>query len=246
MTLVAIHTENLSKTYKGNRMPAVDNLSIHIEKGAIYGLLGPNGAGKTTTISMLTGLIRPDSGNMFVFGQKLDKNSLRICGIVPQNIALYDRLTVMENLRFFGTMLGMKTGKLQHESEYWLQQLGLFEKRNEQIKNFSGGMKKRVNLIAGLLHQPQILFLDEPTAGIDVQSKIVILEKLRALNTQGVTIVYSSHLMEEAQHFCTHIHIIDYGKTIACGRIADLLAQHTDCNSLEAVFLKLTHRSLRN
>ncbi len=245
---IAIEVKNLSKTYKGALVPAVNNISFAIPKGEIWGLLGPNGAGKTTTISMLCGLLAPSSGDIHLNG--LDYSSQRdaikkIISIVPQDIALFPTLTAYENLEYIGNMYGLKGAMLKQKINDSLEVFGLLENADKRIEKYSGGMKRRINLIAGILHQPQILFLDEPTVGVDVQSRNIIVEFLHRINKEGTTIIYTSHLMEEAAELCTGIAIIDHGAIIASGKPAQLVQQY-ECLNLEDLFLKLTGRTLRD
>lgn len=249
-TLTYINILGLTKWYKGASAPAVNNLSLDINKRDIYGLLGPNGAGKTTTISILCNQLKADSGEVTIAGINLakDKESIKkIIGVVPQDIALYPSLTAYENLRFFGNMYGLSGGELSSRIKQCVTDFGLEHKLNEKIKTFSGGMKRRVNLIAGLLHKPRILFLDEPTVGIDVQSKNVILEYLKLLNEkEEITIIYTSHMMEEAEHFCNRIAIIDEGKLLTEGNPKEMIDEYKTCDKLEDIFLLLTGKSLRD
>lgn len=245
-----IDIQGLTKKYRGADENAVDKLDLQIKRGEIFGLLGPNGAGKTTTISILCNQIEADSGEILIDGKLLSKNHdgiKKIIGIVPQEIALYQKLTALENLNFFGNMYGLSGLKLADRITECITAFGLNHKLNSKISTFSGGMKRRVNLIAGILHKPKILFLDEPTVGIDVQSKNVIIEHLQKLNKdEGTTIVYTSHLMEEAEKFCTQIAIIDNGKIIAIGNPKQLIEDFPSCNNLEDIFLLLTGKSLRD
>lgn len=244
-----IETIGLTKTFKNASEAAVKGISFSIYKNEIFGLLGPNGAGKTTTISILCGLFAPSSGQVIIDGKSLQNDGMaikQIIGIVPQDIALYPTLTARENLNFFGAMYGVKGRELKDKIEIWLEKLGLTDAANKRVANFSGGMKRRVNLIAGILHQPKILFLDEPTVGVDVQSRNVIIEHLKELNSGGTTIVYTSHHMEEAENFCTRISIIDHGKILTQGSPKELITSHAGCSDLEDVFLQLTHRKLRD
>jgi ABC-2 type transport system ATP-binding protein len=244
-----INISNLTKTYRNAGKPAVDELNLNIGRGEIFGLLGPNGAGKTTTISILCTHLQPTSGTVLINGKDIFKHRTEIrseIGFVPQDIALYEQLTAKENLLFFGNMFGMKGKELKNKIDYWLDAFGLQEKAAKRIKTFSGGMKRRVNLIAALLHDPEILFLDEPTVGIDVQSKNVIIDYLKEINKNGTTIIYTSHHMDEAEHFCSRIAIIDYGKIIAKGKPDKLIEDCNGCEKLEDIFLKLTGRKLRD
>ena len=241
---------NLVKHYDKVNFNAVDGITLKVEKGQIFGLLGPNGAGKTTIISILCGLVKPSEGQVRINGIDLQSgldNIKKIIGVVPQEIALYPNLTVKENLTFFGKLYDLKGAELQESIELWLNKFGLIDKINHRVETFSGGMKRRVNLIAGLLHKPQILFLDEPTVGIDVHSRTVIVEHLKEINqNQGITIIYTSHHMDEAEYLCSNISIIDSGIVLAGGSPKNLLKQNKDCNRLEDIFLKLTGKSLRD
>lgn len=244
-----IQIENLTKIFKNATEPAVDNISFSINKNEIFGLLGPNGAGKTTTISILCGLFAPTSGRVTIEGKNLQTEASlikKIIGIVPQDIALYPTLTARENLQFYGSMYGLQGADLKDKIEVWLNKLGLKDAAKRKIATFSGGMKRRVNLIAGVLHQPKILFLDEPTVGVDVQSRNVIIEHLKEINTSGTTIIYTSHHMEEAENFCTMVCIIDNGKILIQGSPADLISNNAGSSNLENVFLNLTNRKLRD
>jgi ABC-2 type transport system ATP-binding protein len=244
-----IEINHLSKTFKGATEPAVNDLSLTVFQNEIFGLLGPNGAGKTTTISILCGLFPPSKGQVKIAGMDLfgDHSSIKqIIGVVPQDIALYPTLTARENLNFYGHMYGLHGKVLKEKIEMWLNHFGLTEAGNKRVSTYSGGMKRRVNLIAGILHDPQILFLDEPTVGVDVQSRNVIIEHLKELNKKGTTIIYTSHHMEEAQHFCSRVAIIDYGKIIIEGTPTELITNNARCANLESVFLHLTNRALRD
>jgi ABC-2 type transport system ATP-binding protein len=247
--LPIVEIESLTKIFKDSDNPAVNGVSFKIYKNDVFGLLGPNGAGKTTTISILCGLYPPTSGKITIDGMPLNDNisSIKqIIGVVPQDIALYPTLTARENLEFYGSMYGLSGKNLKDAINNWLEKLGLTKAANKKIETFSGGMKRRVNLIASILHQPKILFLDEPTVGVDVQSRTVIIDQLKELNKQGTTIIYTSHHLEEAENFCTDIAIIDYGKILIQGSPKNLIAQNTNAKNLEDVFLNLTKRNLRD
>ena len=244
-----IQINNLSKTFKGKAEPAVNDISLSIKRNEIFGLLGPNGAGKTTTISILCGLFPPSSGQINIDGMDLhgDLDYIKqIVGVVPQDIALYPTLTARENLNFYGHMYGLKGKLLKDKIEMWLSNFGLIDAANRRVSTYSGGMKRRVNLIAGVLHGPKILFLDEPTVGVDVQSRTVLIDYLKELYTSGTTIIYTSHHMDEAEHFCSEVAIIDYGKIIIEGTPKQLIADNAGCENLESVFLNLTKRKLRD
>lgn len=244
-----IEIENLTKTFKNATEPAVNGISFSIERNEIFGLLGPNGAGKTTTISILCGLFAPSSGKVMIDGKDLfDESSAikKIIGIVPQDIALYPTLNARENLSFYGSMYGLHGKELKDRIESWLNKLGLTDAAKRKVATYSGGMKRRVNLIAGILHSPKLLFLDEPTVGVDVHSRNVIIEHLKNINAEGTTIIYTSHHMEEAEHFCTRVSIIDQGKILTQGTPAELISNNNGAANLEAVFLNLTKRKLRD
>lgn len=244
-----IQINHLSKKYKGSDEFSVFDLDFCISEKEIFGLLGPNGAGKTTLISLLCSLIKPTSGSFVIDGltYKKNKNQLKqIIGIVPQDYALYPTLTAFENLMYFGSMYGLKGDRLKLKINTALQTLGLSQFSNKKINTFSGGMKRRVNLIASILHDPKVLFLDEPTVGVDVQSKNVIINYLQALNEKGTTIIYTSHHLNEAETFCTKVAIIDHGKIITKGVPKDLINNQKNANNLEDVFLALTGHALRD
>lgn len=244
----AIEVRNLIKIYNGSLQPAVNNISFSIPKAKIVGLLGPNGAGKTTTISILCGLLRPSSGEAVVLGFSIHKQLQeikQIIGVVPQEIALYPTLTAFENLQYIGNMYGLKGPQLKSKIYEHLEIVGLSAQAKKRVETFSGGMKRRINLVAGILHDPQIVFLDEPTVGVDVQSRNLITEHLHHINKKGCTIVYTSHLMEEAESLCAEIAIIDKGEIIAHGEPKALIAEQQTKN-LEELFLKLTGKKLRD
>lgn len=244
-----IEIENLTKTFKHAEEPAVNGISFSINRNEIFGLLGPNGAGKTTTISILCGLFAPSGGKIVIDGKNLYEELpliKKIIGIVPQDIALYPTLSARENLAFYGSMYGLHGKNLKNRIELWLEKLGLKDTGKRQVSTYSGGMKRRVNLIAGILHQPKILFLDEPTVGVDVQSRNVIIEHLKEINAAGTTIIYTSHHMEEAENFCTRVSIIDHGKLLTVGTPSELINNSTGATNLEGLFLNLTKRKLRD
>jgi ABC-2 type transport system ATP-binding protein len=216
MTKNIVEVSNLVKSYNG--LTAVNGISFTISRGEIFGLLGPNGAGKTTTISMLTCLLAPTSGKASIAGNDIvnkAKTVKGIIGLVPQDLAVYPQLSARDNLLFFGRIYGLKGRQLQQRVNNLLELVGLNERANDLVKNFSGGMKRRINIAAGLLHQPQILFLDEPTVGVDPQSRNFIFDNIEKLNQQGMTILYTTHYMEEAERLCHRVAIIDQGRIIA-------------------------------
>jgi ABC-2 type transport system ATP-binding protein len=221
--MALLEVKELSKSY-GN-IKAVGGISFEIQKGEIFGLLGPNGAGKTTTISMLSCLIKPDSGDAFVDGCSILKDSMEVkkrIGVVPQDVSLYPTLSAQENLVFFGEMYGLTGSKLREKVDDVLEVVGLKDRRKEAINKYSGGMKRRINIAVGLLPSPKLLILDEPTVGVDPQSRTNILETLKELNKKGLTILYTSHYMEEVEFLCHRIAIMDLGKIIAIGSLNEL------------------------
>lgn len=244
-----VQISNLSKIYKDAEVFSLNDFSLNINEGQIFGLLGPNGAGKTTLISILCGLIKPTSGLFSIENLSYAKNEIelkRIIGVVPQEYALYPTLTARENLMYFGSMYGLKGDDLKEKVIENLDFLGLLKFADKRIETFSGGMKRRVNLIAGILHNPKILFLDEPTVGVDVHSKNVIIEYLKELNKKGTTIIYTSHHLSEAQDFCSHIAIVDNGTILAEGTPQHLIATTANARNLEDVFISLTGKELRD
>jgi ABC-2 type transport system ATP-binding protein len=244
-----IEIRDLTKFYKGNDEPAINGISLDIFQHEIFGLLGPNGAGKTTTISILCGLFPPTKGDVKINGLDLRHDTEKVkhtIGVVPQDLALYPTLTALENLTFFGNMYGLKGTELHDRIYECLKVFGLEKSAKKKIITYSGGMKRRINLIAGLLHKPKVLFLDEPTVGIDVQSRIVILEYLKEINKQGTTIIYTSHYMEEAENLCTRVAIVDRGSIISIGNPKELLKDHPEFKNLENIFLYLTGTDMRD
>jgi ABC-2 type transport system ATP-binding protein len=244
-----IQITNLSKKYKEAEMFSLNELTLDIKEGQIFGLLGPNGAGKTTLISILCGLVKPTSGSFTIDNLMYAENAnkiKKIIGVVPQEYALYPTLTAKENLLYFGSMYGLKGDNLNQKVTESLNFLGLLKFADKRIETFSGGMKRRVNLIAGILHNPKVLFLDEPTVGVDVQSKNVIIDYLKKLNQNGTTIIYTSHHLSEAEDFCTEIAIIDRGKIYAQGTPKKLIETTINAHNLEDVFISLTGKELRD
>lgn len=221
-----IDVNNIQKSY--GDIHAVKGISFSIGAGECYGLLGPNGAGKSTTINMLSTLFPPDSGEITIEGLDIKKSPeavKKILGIVPQEIALYSNFTAWENMVFWGSLHSIKSIDLHKKAGELLQFVGLSDRKNEKIKGYSGGMKRRINLACALLHSPKILLLDEPTVGVDPQSRNLIFELIESLNKQGMTIIYTTHYMEEAERLCDRIGIIDSGKIVAQGTLDELKQQ---------------------
>ncbi len=244
-----IEAQNLKKTYGPDNQDALQGISFSVEKGEFYGLLGPNGAGKTTTISILCGLLRPSSGRAILFGRDAtdgSRETKKLFGLVPQDIALYAGLTARENLTYFGRMQGLKGRELRSRVRECLDYFGLAEHMDRKVATFSGGMKRRANLCVALLGNPPILILDEPTVGIDVQSRSAIMDSLLSLNQDGITLIYTSHYMEEVERLCSRIAIMDHGRILVEGSRRELLEDLPDCQSLEDIFLRLTGRGLRD
>lgn len=205
---------------------ALNGASLQVYEGELFGLLGPNGAGKTTLISILCGLTNADEGEVRLFGQPLSRNSRelrRLVGIGTQDLAVYPDLTARENLQFFGKLYGVRGGELETRVEQLLAAVGLTERGNDRAGTFSGGMKRRLNLAAAVVHRPKLLFLDEPTTGVDPQSRNHIFEQVKALNAAGMAVVYTSHYMEEVQELCRRIAILDGGQIRACDTLSNLL-----------------------
>ena len=244
-----LETRHLRKTF--GTLIAVDDVSFTVEPGRLTGLLGPNGAGKTTTVSMISGLISPERGEVLIGGHALsgDTNPLkRKIGLVPQDLALCEELTARENLMFFGELYNLSGTTLESAMTSVLTLVGLADRERDLVKTFSGGMKRRLNLAAGLLHDPDILLLDEPTVGVDPQSRNAIFDNLEELKSRGKALLYTTHYMEEVERLADRIVVIDHGKVVANDTLAGLYASVPGggATSLESVFLTLTGRSLRD
>jgi len=207
---------------------AVDDLSLDIERGEVFGLLGPNGAGKTTTVNMAVGLLEPDNGTVELNGLgPPSRPEVRAkIGVAPQALAIYEDLSGEENLAFFGTMQGLRGSRLKDRVEWALDFVNLSDRRRDRVKTYSGGMKRRLNLSIALIHDPPLLLLDEPTVGVDPQSRNAIFEKIEVMRKEGRTIVYTTHYMEEAQRLCSRVGILDHGKLLALDTVEGLIAAH--------------------
>ena len=228
-----LEVQDLVKKY--GDFTAVKGISFTIKEGEIFSLLGPNGAGKTTTISMLSTLYTPTSGDATIAGHSVTKNPMDVrnaIGVVPQELALYEELSARENLIFWGQMYGLSGSALKERVEEVLGQIGLLDKAKDRVKTYSGGMKRRVNIGVGLLHKPKLLFMDEPTVGIDPQSRRAILDTVKDLNKQGMTVLYTTHYMEEAEELSDRVGIIDHGELIAIGTQKELTKQVGETETL--------------
>lgn len=244
-----LNVQSLSYRY-GDRV-AVDDIEFHIDSGEAFGLLGPNGAGKTTTISCLAGLRTPSTGQLTMNGApfapaETGADRARI-GVVPQELAIYDKLTAEENLALFAGLLGLAKAEVASAVERQLEFAGLADRRKDRVETFSGGMKRRLNLAVGLIHEPALVLLDEPTVGVDPQSRSHLFESLIRLKEQGTSILYTTHYMEEADRLCDRVAIMCDGKIAATGTRQQLAsAAGNDSADLETIFLQLTGRSLRD
>jgi ABC-2 type transport system ATP-binding protein len=247
----ALSVRNLRKSF--GSVVAVDDVSFSLNRGELVGLLGPNGAGKSTTVSMIAGLLTPERGEVLIEGKPLGGDTdpaKRRVGLVPQDLALYEELSARENLKFFGALYDLAGRTLDEAMTSALTLVGLADRARDAVKTFSGGMKRRLNLAAGLLHDPDILLLDEPTVGVDPQSRNAIFDNLEHLKAQGKALLYTTHYMEEAERLADRIVVIDRGHAIADDTIAGLQARVPAIDgkpaTLESVFLTLTGRSLRD
>ncbi len=250
MSDIILKTSDLMKKY--NNKIVVDNLNIEIQKGEIFGLLGPNGAGKSTTMNMICSIVRPTAGEIELMGKDVRKQKKEVIhkiGYIPQELAIHGNLKAWENVELFTSLYGIKGRELKKAVNDSLEYVGLLEHKQEFARNFSGGMKRRLNIACALGHNPKLLIFDEPTVGIDPQSRNFILDKIKESNAKGTTVIYTSHYMEEVEEICTRIAIMDNGNIIACGTSRELkkLVNGGDENiTLEEVFLTLTGKKLRD
>ncbi len=231
-----ITIEGLRKHY--GDIKAVDGIDLEVHDGEIFGLLGPNGAGKTTTISMISGVLKPESGRITFDGLNIwvePKKVKRMLGVVPQEIAVYEDLTARDNLEFWGSLHGLRGTGLKKAVYEALERVGLEDRARDTVKTFSGGMKRRLNLCMGLLHRPKFLLLDEPTVGIDPQARLAILDIVREVAAAGTTVVYTTHYMEEAQELCDRIAIIDHGQILTIGTLEALTRQSGESEVLKVI-----------
>jgi len=235
----AIELRGLSKTFPGGRAPALDGVDLSVPRGGFFGILGPNGAGKTTLMSILGGLLKPTSGSVRIDGRDADQERAaikRILGIVPQEPAIYPTLSARENLDFFGRMQGLSGEHLEARILACLELAEMTGEADQRVERFSGGNKRRLNMVIGLIHEPEILILDEPTVAIDPHSRSLIHQRLRELHRAGITILISTHYMEEAEQLCQDIAILDHGRVLVQGAVPDLLARHAN----ETILIHLT------
>jgi ABC-2 type transport system ATP-binding protein len=239
-----LRVDNLSKRY-GQRV-AVNAISFSIEQGETVGLLGPNGAGKTTAIAMISGIAKPDGGDVSLGGVSVTQNSnalKRRVGLVPQDLALYEELSAWANLQLFGGLYGLGAAQLRPRAQAALSLVGLADRSKDRVNSFSGGMKRRLNIAAALLHDPDLILLDEPTVGVDPQSRNAIFDNLEDLKRRGKTLLYTTHYMEEAERLCDRVLILDHGRILASDTVTRFKQQYTN---LEAAFMQLTGRALRD
>ena len=245
-----LKTKDLTKKY--DNKVVVDNLNIEIQEGEIFGLLGPNGAGKSTTMNMICGIVRPTLGDVEFMEKDFLKNRKKLIenlGYIPQELAIHGNLKAWENVELFTSLYGIKGAELKERIDESLEYVGLLDKRNEYAKTFSGGMKRRLNIACAIGHHPKLLIFDEPTVGIDPQSRNFILDKIKESNNNGATVIYTSHYMEEVEAICSRIAIMDNGKIIAIGTSEELkkmVVEDTSTITLEEVFLTLTGKKLRD
>ncbi len=248
MNNAAISIQNLSFSYGLDTGLSFNNFSLEIAAGERFGLLGPNGAGKTTLMNLMTGILQPHSGNISFLGNNTAEhnNSVKkLFGFVPQFHSFYQELSPVENLEFFGAWAGLNAKKIAQRTDELLQVLGLHHVARKPVSRFSGGMKNRLNIAIGVIHEPKILFLDEPTTGVDVQSRHAIIEYLKQLNAKGTTLIYTSHLLNEAEKLCTRVALLDQGKIMVMDELSTLLAANQP-HGLEGLFLNLTGRDFRD
>jgi ABC-2 type transport system ATP-binding protein len=250
---VEVEVQHLVKTF--GKHEAVKDISFTIGKGEIFGLLGPNGAGKSTTMNMMCGYLEATSGDTLIDGQSVTREPRkvkRMIGVVPQEIALYNDLNALENLEFFGAIYGLSSKARKERAQELVHFVGLYERRKEAVKKFSGGMQRRINMAIALMHQPAFLMMDEPTVGVDPQSREHIFATIEQLRDQGTTILHTTHYMEEAERLCNRIAIMDEGQIIAAGTLEQLLAmrdQHREVqrpHGLQELFIQLTGKTLRD
>lgn len=245
---LAVSISDLSFGYKGQTKKNFSHFSLQIPKGERFGIFGPNGAGKTTLMNLMTGLLDYESGSVKILDKEIKnqrKAINKIAGFVPQDFSFYHELSPKENMEFFGAWSGLSKQQINDKIRELLEILGLWDVRNKPVQKFSGGMKRRVNLAIAVMHEPEILFLDEPTVGVDVQTRHAMISYLKELNAKGTTLVYTSHQLSEAEDLCETIALIDEGKIIANDSLPKLLKEHRQ-EGLEGLFLNLTGKEFRD
>ncbi|MGC4038899.1 MAG: ABC transporter ATP-binding protein [Chitinophagaceae bacterium] len=245
---LAVSINDLSFGYKGQAKQNFSHLNLSIPTGERFGIFGPNGAGKTTLMNLMTGLLNYNEGSVKIFDKEISQHKKavnKISGFVPQDFSFYNELSPVENLEFFGAWSGLNKQQIESKIKELLTILGLWDVRDKQVNKFSGGMKRRVNLAIAVMHEPDILFLDEPTVGVDVQTRHAMINYLKELNAKGTTLVYTSHQLNEAEDLCNRIALIDEGKIIANDSLDGLLKEHAQ-DGLEGLFLNLTGKEFRD
>jgi ABC-2 type transport system ATP-binding protein len=245
---LAINIEHMGFRYPDNADVSFTDLDLQVAKGTRFGLFGPNGAGKTTLMNLMTGVLSVNTGSIKLLGQEIGHNNKdinKLFGFVPQDFSFYQELSPVENLEFFGAWAGLNKTQIADRTDELLTILGLNDVRTKAVEKFSGGMKRRVNLAIGVIHDPQVLFLDEPTVGVDVQTRQAIISYLHQLNKSGTTLIYTSHQLNEAEDLCEQIAMIDQGKIITQGHINEVLKAH-DQQNLEELFINLTGKAYRD
>jgi ABC-2 type transport system ATP-binding protein len=248
MSNVAVRITDFGFTYPRQSASCFTNLNLEVEEGERFGLFGPNGAGKTTLMNCMTGLLKFSEGSIQLLGNEIThhkKSVNKLFGFVPQDFSFYQELSPAENLAFFGAWSGLQKAEIKNKTTELLEVLGLTEFRNKKVEQFSGGMKRRVNLAIGVIHNPRILFLDEPTVGVDVHTRHAIISYLKKLSDDGTTLIYTSHQLSEAEDLCNKVALIDDGKIIAHDTLAQLMIDHKE-DGLEGLFINLTGKSYRN
>ncbi len=244
-----IKARGLKKRYKGSESEALKGINLEVRSGEFFGLLGPNAAGKSTFISIICGITGHNAGVVEVFGRPINSRSARFkreIGLIPQEIALYPSLTVLENIQYFGHLHGLSGKELKNRTLENIHLFNLEEHKNKPIRKCSGGIKRRVNLIVGIIHKPSLILLDEPTLGVDPQLRELIFDTLRDLNKAGATLIYTTHYMMEAEALCNRISIIDHGTILMEGEPGELIESTPGCQDLGQLFIKLTGRDLRD
>ena len=245
---MAMSIEHLDFRYPGTDEALLSGLNLHIKKGESFGLFGPNGAGKTTLMNLMTGVLRPSGGEIRLLGHRMDtsrKKVNRLFGFVPQDFSFYRELSPVENLEFYGAWAGLDSKRIKKRTSELLSILGLEEVKDNEVTKFSDGMKRRGNLAIGVIHNPSVLFLDEPTVGVDVQTRHAIISYLKELNENGTTLIYTSHQLNEAETLCRQMALIDSGKIVAEGTL-DELSKKYQKKSLEELFISLTGKEFRD